>query len=460
LAICHWVGAATAVKDVWTLTITNTWAANDTIDIVVGTKTLTLTVGSTATTTQVATELTAAINNTSATAPTALGTGYSANFGGQQFLEFTEFTATNPSAGVVVLTADTAGVPFTVSEAVVTAGDGDAAFVHTTSATGPNFLSNADNYLAGALPVDNDTLIFDIGDVDALYDLDYFRTGNIDLHYIFTNDWTGQLGLPLENASGYFEYRQRYFYVRGGSKTLRLEAGTEGNLNGGTLWLDFQDQTACLCRFSANRNSSSGQPSVYLAGAAAATFDNEFVIERGFVSIEPDDSATSASKYFAFAGLSIGTPASAASECTVHIGRNTRVGASQSELTINSGTVTLRAASSAGGADVTVTEMHGGTLYLRAPELAFHNITVRSGASLVPVDAGAITLVNLYGGTLDYRQATGVGQGGATALKVYAGSTLYNPMGNTGEFDLFCRLEDITHQGPTNRQVNYNTAAS
>ncbi|MBA3483123.1 MAG: hypothetical protein H0T51_15050, partial [Pirellulales bacterium] len=282
MAIIRWVGGAPAVRDKWTLTVAGVWASGDVARVSIGVKDLLITLGASASVAvaDIAAEIVNAINAADNTAP---GTGFTWNFGGQEYLEFREIAATLSGATVIITaTAAYTGVPIGVTSGETTVGTGTVTAVNTIPATGPNFINNADNYLGGVIPVDNDVLYFDTGAVSALYGLTTFRDGNIDLDVVITNDWTGALGLPAINVAGsYAEYRQRYFQYRGGSKTLTIEPGLLGNTNVGNVYVDLQDQVATTISINANRGSSTLSPTIYICGADAAAFSNDLSIAAG-----------------------------------------------------------------------------------------------------------------------------------------------------------------------------------
>lgn len=77
----------------------------------------------------------------------------------------------------------------------------------TTSSAGPNHWDTADNWLPVGVPTTGDAVRFEIGNVDCLYGLD--QTGVTLASLWVSMGWTGQLGLPRVNQSGYLEYRTR-----------------------------------------------------------------------------------------------------------------------------------------------------------------------------------------------------------------------------------------------------------
>lgn len=457
MANVRWVGGAPAVKQLTTITIANTWATNDTVSVTIANKTLTVTIGSAFTTADVAAALAAAINAADAT--TGLVGNETRNFGGGEIPEFADVVADAwVSGSVVYVRSAVAGTPFTMTASESTAGTGTATAATPTAATGPNHADNPDNYAGGALPATNDTLFFDQGEVDCLHGLGYFRTNTIELALVFSNDWTGRLGLPAVNEAGYPEYRQRYFYAHG-TKTTRLVAGSQGNINGGAIHLDFQ---ACnhTINIEAARNANLSEPSLFIAGSDGSGLPT--TIKAGNVSIEPEDSGTSTP--FDIAGLYCGVIGASNADLVVTVGRRVTSGASTT-IILNSGTLTFN------GLSITATsaiEIHGGTVVaIGATELSqFPDFNIRNGGTLKPIYGAECGAVEVFsGGTLDCRETlfAFATSNGATA---HPGATVRDPGGNF----LFCaatalltlpggRLNDITHELPANRIVDMTASA-
>jgi hypothetical protein len=224
-----------------------------------------------------------------------------------------------------------------------------------TAATGKNWLSNAANYSSGTVPVDDDRLVFDSGDVDVLYALDHFRANNIDLEIIVSTDYTGQIGLPAKNELGYFEYRAKYFQHRGGGKFLKFIPGLGPIEQAGNVWIDMQDQAGVFVHVLAGRGPTTGPATIHLAGANAATLTNYLIVASGSVFIEPDDAPTDTTKYATFSDVTIGSPGGGAADPQVTFGGNARL-TKIDDITVHSGVVNVYAATNGGGS---VHRVHG-----------------------------------------------------------------------------------------------------
>lgn len=220
MALVRWLGAADSVTDVWTLALTGSWVAGDTITLAIPNATvgpvITVTVGTTATVSQIATEIVTVWN----TGTTGLGTGYSATGSGPRIPQFAEYVAAT-SAGTVVFTARGSGVPGTIAATRTTTGSGTVSMTNTTPATGPNFFTNVKNWSGGAVPVDLDTITLDHSEAPILYGLDQSSIEPAALH--IPASYTGTIGLPDMNPSGYVEYRSPYLSI--GPALLHVGAG-------------------------------------------------------------------------------------------------------------------------------------------------------------------------------------------------------------------------------------------
>lgn len=231
-----WVGNAAAVKQISTITVANTWATADTGTVTINGKALVVTVGTAATTADVAEAISDAIN-----ASTRLdGTGSpdaTSNFGGHEFGEFAELTA-SASGSVVTLIGDTAGKPFVFAVSESTAGSGTLAAATPQAATGPNFWDNAKNWNTGSVPVNDALVIFRDSDVDCT---DGLPNGSLEVTLNVYQSYSGEIGRPAINRDNpslpYVEYRQRYarFDDAGTGTDIAHRFGLGNTGNGATL---------------------------------------------------------------------------------------------------------------------------------------------------------------------------------------------------------------------------------
>jgi hypothetical protein len=172
--------------------------------------------------------------------------------------EFLEITWASGGSAIITGTANGTGLlkgkPFTVVESV-TGGTGDfTSNVTTTAASGPNDVSLAQNWSTGVVLADTDSVYFDSGSTDVLYNLDQ-NAITPNAVYILPG-FTGKIGLPLTNTDNtsvggsYAEYRTTYLQygnsgdatniavtIQSTSQRIKLNCGTSqatfNVLNGG-----------------------------------------------------------------------------------------------------------------------------------------------------------------------------------------------------------------------------------
>lgn len=116
--------------------------------------------------------------------------------------EFSELTFGTPSTNTFTITGPDDGAPFTIA----LSGTGTYSSSSTTSPLSPHDLNDGKNYSTGALPSGSDDLVFENGDVDAKYNAAAL-TGITLTSVTRRASFTGRIGLPLNNANGYREYR-------------------------------------------------------------------------------------------------------------------------------------------------------------------------------------------------------------------------------------------------------------
>lgn len=446
----RWLGGAVARKQVSTITIANTWATNDTLTVTVGNKTITLTVGSTATVTQIATELVKLIN-AAGVSSASLSTGYSADYAGGELVEMQDVTATS-DAGVVTLTADTAGVPFVFTSGETTAGDGTATYAVATAATGPNHFDNPDNWEGGSLPGDNSSIIFDYGAVDCKYGLTYMRDNTFGVEFIRTTDYSGTIGLPLNNPAGYPEYRQRFLQLEDNSQsnTIYFRKGAASASNIGPTYLDTggsSEFNTLLVEPDALPNGSS--PSLIIIDGG---FEDVRISSGNIqVGVEDDDNSVVAIT----ANLKIGNNGGASTDCYVNMLKATLSSCETVEQLsgiVNWDTPFSYAANywdhRGGIAYVSVSaprallRLYSGTVYcrLKAPGTAF-----------------------VYGGELNINQLQEADSGGTYKIYLFNGATYRDSRDGLPTAQLYfvgCTPAQVTLELPQNKKATLAAGAS
>ena len=349
---------AVDVKDVWTITVANTWAAAGTATVTIGVVDLVVTIGSLVTTAQVATSIKEAWESASFTDTTASKIPQG---GGTVIGPMSLYTAT-VSGSTVILTADTAGMPQTISVSEVTAGTGTLSIAHTTTGTGKTDWSNVDNWVGGVVPVTADDVTINLpGSFTTGLAQSAVTLASLTLGPRF-NGW---IGLKVQNVdnSSYPWYENR---------ATELAIGATVVTNNSACTLVRINQAAVV--FTATSNST---------GTSAETGRKAFEI-RG----------TNASNVLNVFGGDNGVAV---------------IGETATVLTINQdgGTLTV-------GTVVTLTTLAklAGTATINCAAT-----TISSSSGTVTQTAGALTTLNLNGGT-------GVmsGAGGLTTVNMLAGT--------------------------------------
>lgn len=274
MASPRYLGHAAGVKKVYTITIALTWAQNDTITITIDNIDVVITIGTLVTVTQVATTIKEAFNGSTLTDTSA---SYTPNSGIQTIGQFAELTATS-SAGVVSLTANTAGKDITISIASSTAGDGTATLATATAATGKYHYDNIDNFSGNAVPVNNDNLAFDIGSVGPQYGL----TTNLaqPATLTITKAFTGLIGLAEQNIDNptypFAEYRTRSLTFNNNSITMTARIGEGEGQGSSRIRLDHGAGAVTWYIYGSGAREVAGVPAILLAGTAATNELNNF----------------------------------------------------------------------------------------------------------------------------------------------------------------------------------------
>lgn len=122
--------------------------------------------------------------------------------------EFTDATFSSTTAGNIIVTASTPGTPFTITFSSTGSSTSVSQF-HTQANSSPSDVANPQNWLRGnfpGLPQSGDDIVFANTSVPVLWNLTALQ--NIVPNSITRwQSFTGTIGLPIVNPSGYQEYR-------------------------------------------------------------------------------------------------------------------------------------------------------------------------------------------------------------------------------------------------------------
>lgn len=307
--------ASTSTTAVWTLTLTLDDGS---------TKTVTYTEDGSPTVTEIAAGLVAAWN--ASTDP-----------------DISKITAANPSAGVLTLTADTAGVPFSI--ALADDDDGTHTQEATTANVGNNDWNTARNWSTGTVPVNSDDVVFQGpasgNSVAVLYGLNQSSVTLANVY--FRKDYNGQIG-RFENGKAYY---------------LRLDPDAFEYKASSSLALIDLTTAAIAPYVEANGNAGSNRHALYLKAGSNLT---TLTVKKGNV------------------GLAV-LPGETTTVATILC----------SYLTNQSSDVNLTVGS---GVSLTTLTQNGGACELRC---AATTATCSTGATLTTSGSGAIGTLNVFG---------------------------------------------------------------
>lgn len=273
MATRRWLGIAADKKNVVTITISGTWATSDTITITINNVDFVVTIGTLVTTAQVATTLKQAFNGETLTDTSASFTP-NLSSGAQAIGMFAEITA-SVSSSVVTFTANTAGIPFTMTSSE-TAGSGSISQSTTVAASGRWFFSDQDNWSGNTVPVDGDDIVFDSGDVDVRYGLSAaIQPGSVTI----TRGYTGKIGLPdinlgptgSSNDLKFYEYRTRRLTFDDNTSTCTYTIGQREGQGSGMIRIDAGAGRSTVNVWSTGQNRyDQGLPAFEFAGTHAS----------------------------------------------------------------------------------------------------------------------------------------------------------------------------------------------
>lgn len=215
---------------------------------------------------------------------------------------FAAYTWTNPSAGNIVGTSDTAGAPIVAALTVAGVGAGTVTdFSDSTANSAPGDLSATDNYSTGALPGGSDTLIFANHSVNVCWGLalvtppaafEFHRTFKGLVGLLRTAFATSADAATVDTSKE--EYRTRYLTAAGADVDLNPEDPTTTDKGSKRIMVDTGASASVINIHETDTTSQdSGFPLVRILANHAST--NLFVREaRGGVGIAVDDPSETA----------------------------------------------------------------------------------------------------------------------------------------------------------------------
>lgn len=377
MATRTYTGAAASVAQVQTVTPGGTIAATDTFTLTHGSgKALTFE----ATTTTVAHVVTGLYDKiVASTEP-----------------EWQEIEASDEGTHLL-LTGRTPGVPFTVTSSISNVSGGAAPTLTdsvTTAASGPNFWNVAANWSGAAVPTTGDTAI-----IEGAFNINYGLDNSGDtLARLIVRDFSGTIGLPPLNQSGYPEWREQYLKV---SATI---LDVLHNVTSGLMRFNVGTVQTALAVYTTGSPTSPTVKALTFRGTHAS---NAGSILGGSVGVATEASETATFTTFGVAD---------SQNVDVELG----IGCTLTTVTQDGGNVYL-------WADATTVNVNGGTMYLcDDPDIATA-LKIRTGGTAIVNGGPTIAKVFLEGGTLDCEKD--VRAFTVTDCDLYAGSTIADRFG-------------------------------
>jgi hypothetical protein len=377
MATSYWKGTATAVAQISTGSI-------DTVDGTPANNTFTVTIGGVAISQVGDTDV--------ATTAAALVVLLQAS----THPYFAAVTWTNPSAGNITGTADTAGVPFVAALTETGAGTGTVTdFSDDTACTGPNFWDDGDNWSEGSAPGASDVVHVADSSINIMWGLSNagVTVGSITIH----DTYTGLLGLDWKkfatSADGATtdataqEYRQTHLLINPTRLVIGQGEGVGNPAGSGRLQIDCNtDAPQIEVIKTANVSNENGRAAVRLLtnSGTAKLYVRGATGGVSLAADRPDETST-------IGDIGV-TPSGEQSTLRLTSG----AGVTLTTHTQYGGSVRIRGA-------VTTINMHGGDL---TTEGVFLTTTVTQSAGVWRANhsnggSACVTTLNLDGGTAD-----------------------------------------------------------
>lgn len=364
-----WYASGLNVAQVNTYTFGGTWESSDVINITIGQKTASTTATST----------------TIATIVTALKSFFN-NLDEDLYPEFAKITAEDNTADFV-LTADDEGVPFTCTISTTETGGGAAdaqtidggtssTGVATTANSGDRNWDTAKNWSTGAAPADTNDLYIDIAEGPILYGISAADTelASFNLSAKFRDD----IGLPVVNEDGYYEYRDTYLRVDATTVNIGYAEGPGSR----RIKLDLGATDASTVNvYKTGTPVEDGVPAFLLKGAHASNLLNIISGSVG-VGFFPGETAN-------FPTIRVGNDGNPATDASLFLG--------------------------AGVSTITTLHQFGGAIISNAPVTTWN---LRDDATAT-MYAGAIGTLNVYSGVVQYKSTATI-----TALVIHPGAVV------------------------------------
>lgn len=174
----------------------------------------------------------------------------------------------------------------TASGASLTGGSSQAIAVDAvTASSGPNHWDTAANWLPSGAPANGDDVRFEIGSVNCLYGLAQSAVTLASFHVSMR--YSGQIGLPRLNSSGYLEYRATELAI--GATSILIGHGDGSGPS--KVSLNVGSVAAAIEIRDSGGSSESGIPAVTWRGTSSSNTIQQYGGDLGIAQYS-DQSAT------------------------------------------------------------------------------------------------------------------------------------------------------------------------
>jgi hypothetical protein len=325
----------------------------------------------------------------------------------------------DPTLSGLQLTGRVAGVPCTVTAGATV---GSATVTQPTAASGPKFWNLAANWSGATLPVAADDLVIEEYSGDILYGLtDVLNYASLKI----LGSFTGAIGLPAVNQSGYPEYRTQRLTLGTGS-AIAVEVGFGAGQGSGRVRLNLNASNTTLTVHKTGTGGISGESSLDAINLGAGS-----TVRNYGGSVKVDQSVIGVADVY-----SQSTAFGASAEARLDLGAST-----VTTLTAFGGSVVV-----GGNVTTLVARTRCSVIVERAATVG--TLRVSEQAVVDWRSSGGITT------TLDVEAGGDVRFGSVAtaktvaACKLFAGGSLSDPMGKvtwtTGVVLQGCRIQDVT----------------
>jgi hypothetical protein len=255
--------------------------------------------------------------------------------------EFREITWTSDGPDLFA-TATTAGIPFEITSISASASITFSAITNVTPSAGPNHWDDPNNWDTGVVPTGSGVDTVTVTGTSAIrYGLN--QSGVTALQLLIDENMTADIGLPLLNPLGYYEYRETRLRISATTCIVRSR--------GGITRIDLgSNQTALTIQSPAS--PTNGVVAISILGSHAS---NTLDVLQGVVGIATDPQTTAQ-----FPTVRIGAVQSQRTDARVTFGTGCTLGVATqtggdvtyrsnlTTLTVNAGTATVERTATVG----------------------------------------------------------------------------------------------------------------